>query len=734
MRPKFRRDRGLLDTAYMLFGAQFVVVVPVCYPGTAEKNTRNMKIEAMLSNDRRTTHGVSRITGLMISLALVVILSMSAGAADYGRELACVHTIDKPGVMDVVVVGNHLFFIGSGKLYIADIANPASPQLISECSFHGQGRQLAVDEGIAYVTARADGVYIIDVRDPKKPEMLCHYDCIELATGVEVQGDLLFIAQRQYGVEIVNIADPRNPVYVSKIKTGEAQSVDVRGDTIYAGDWGVSKLTTIDISDPYKPEIVASHDLDGYGDGVCVAGEYLYASTGHHSRHMGAYREEGDPGYGAGHGLEVFSLEDPREPKFLGRTKFPKFYHRGGYDMWTPVAAGDVVCCADTFNGVFLVNVKDPTAPRTVAHFPELVGGVAVVDDFIYAACPEAGLKVLAAPFLVKAQKRKRGQPISVPPPPQQAAKDHRVYRPGGQVWSVDFCGDYALVAAGMKGVRLVELWPHIREVASIETQGFAVHACAAGDRVYVSENTGGLSIWQYAGAGKLEPLGRYRPSSGKSVRQTMVYADGKYAVAQVGSLFEILDVSDPRQPRKVAQHKAAIIYGDQMSHGDLAGRYAAVWGHVYGIRWLDFAASGKEINTGVNMTGRYSFFAGMVSLGDEFLCTFPGCYRLAKPLDTNLEEKPAYSFEGRFLGKPSLFGNGLFLTSRVNSAIAIVDIEDLHKPRLLAEFPTDGNPSTAVVRNKTLIIPDGHNGLLIYDDFVSTLDLDVDKETFLGL
>ena len=690
--------------------------------------------------DRHAVYGNPFFTSLVIACVTVAGASRCASdeTEEYGRELACVHTIDKPGAMDVVVVDDILFFIGSGKLYIADITNPASPQLIAQCPFRGQGRQLAVDNGIAYVTARADGVYIIDVHDPKKPEMLCHYDCIELATGVEVQGDLLFIAQRQYGVEIVNIADPRNPLYVSKIKTGEAQSVDVRGDAIYAGDWGTCKLTTIDISNPYKPEIIESHDLNGYGDGVCVAGDYLYASTGHHDRTKGSlphypYVVEGDDGYGAGHGLEVFSLKDPRKPKFLGRTKFPKFYFRHGFDMWTPVAAGNVVCCADTFNGVFLVDVKDPQTPRTVAHYPELVGGVAVVDDFVYAACPEAGLKVLAAPTWVQAQKRERGQPISVPPPPQQAAKDHRAYRPGGQIWSVDFCGDYALVAAGMKGARLVELWPEIREVASIGTQGFAVHACAAGDRVYISENTGGLSVWQHAGAGKLQPLGRYRPSSGKSVRQTMVYADGKYAVLQAGQLFEVLDVSDPREPKKVAQHKAAIIYGDQMSHGDLAGRYAGVWGHVYGVRWLDFAASGEKINTGVHLTGRYSFFAGMVSLGDQFLCTFPGCYRLAKPLDMDLEEKPAYSFEGRFLGKPSVFGNGLFLTSRVNSAIAIVDIENLHRPRLLAEFPTDGNPSTAVVRNKALVIPDGRNGLLIYDDFVNTLELDVDEQKFLG-
>ncbi len=94
---------------------------------------------------------------------------------------------------------------------------------------------------------------------------------------------------------------------------------------------------------------------------------------------------------------------------------------------------------------------------------------VDVRGNFIYAACPKAGLKVLAAPSMVRADKRERGEPIAVPPAPRETPENHRVYRPGGQVWSVDFCGEYALVAAGMKGIRIVELWPEIREVSHVE-------------------------------------------------------------------------------------------------------------------------------------------------------------------------------------------------------------------------------------------------------------------------
>jgi hypothetical protein len=681
-------------------------------------------------------HGIYRTR-----LVRVVLIALVSGFgerlmadADYGQELTCLRTIEKPVVMDTVVVGDHLYFVGRGALYIADIADPANPRVVGECSFRGAGRQLVVANGIAYVTARADGVHIFDVRDPHAPKLLCHYDCIELATGVEVQGNLLFIAQRQFGVEIVDVTDPSQPVHLSKIKTGEAQSIDVRGRYVYAGDWGVSELTTIDIADPYQPSIVSSYRMDGFGDGICLAGDYLYASTGHHNRKRGAFAKEGDPGYGEGHGLEIFSLKQPGAPEFLGRVEFPNLYHRGGYDMWTPVPAGPGrVCCADTFNGVFVVDVSDPKAPRSLARYHDLVSGVAVVDDYIYAACPKAGLRVLSAPSLVHRVERDKAPAEPVPPRPKDTAKDHRVYRPGGQVWSVDFCDDYAVVAAGMKGLRIVRLWPDIREVSHVESEGFAVHASVSGNRVLLSENTAGFSIWEHMGGGQLRLLGRYLPPNGESVRQAMPYADGKYAVLQIGNRFHVLDISDPTNPREVAKHQAGIIYGDQMAHGDIAGRYTCVWCHVTGVRWLDFAATGQAIDTGIDLTDILSFFSGIVSLGDQLLITERGGYRLAKPLDTNFQDKPLYRFDKYFLGKPTVAGHGLFLTSRVGSAIAIVDITDLEKPRLLHRLSTRGNPSTVVIRNGAMIVPDSYNGLLIYDNVVDTLKLDVDRETFLA-
>ena len=91
----------------------------------------------------RSEH-VTRRAVLALGLTVGLLTGSPLISADYGRELACVQTIDKPGIMDAVVSGGHLFFIGSGRLYVADITDPSSPQLIADCAFQGQGRQLVV--------------------------------------------------------------------------------------------------------------------------------------------------------------------------------------------------------------------------------------------------------------------------------------------------------------------------------------------------------------------------------------------------------------------------------------------------------------------------------------------------------------------------------------------------------------------------------------------------------------
>lgn len=160
-----------------------------------------------------------------------------ADAADYGRALEAVAVLDGPRALDAAISNDHLFYIGLGVFHVADISAPLRPKVVARVAFPGAGRQIAVEEGLACVTARADGLFLFDVSSPRNPRRVAHYDTIELATGIELHGDLAFVAQRLYGVEIVDITDPERPRLLREIETqGNPGPAVVRRGTLIIPD------------------------------------------------------------------------------------------------------------------------------------------------------------------------------------------------------------------------------------------------------------------------------------------------------------------------------------------------------------------------------------------------------------------------------------------------------------------------------------------------------------------
>ena len=218
---------------------------------------------------------------LRIASAVSLVLQLASpdvslcANGDTGRALPIVASAGIGPTMDVATDGDLLFAVGQGRLSVLDIRQRAAPKLLGALAGLGQVRQVAVHEGVAYVTAREDGLFLIDVSRPDSPQLLSHYDTIELATG-------------------------------------------------------------------------------------------------HHRRDLPC-EEPGDPGYGGGHGLEIFDVTDPGQPQFAGRVKLPPLY-RLGYDMWRVTVGERFAFVADTFNGVFVVDVSEPHTPRVVArgHLPHV--------------------------------------------------------------------------------------------------------------------------------------------------------------------------------------------------------------------------------------------------------------------------------------------------------------------------------------------------------------------------
>ncbi len=668
--------------------------------------------------------------------ASIMLLSLIAPAfaghpaEKYGKELPIVGQLGCGPVMDVALDGELLCAIGQGSLYLADTTDPLAPKLMGKLDGLGNTRQITVRGGIAYITSREDGLFLVDIRKPKQPILLCHYDTIELATGIAVSGPVAFVACRQCGVELIDISNPRQPRHLSTVRTGEAQSVRAREGFLYVGVWGPREVVICDVRDPWHPKIVSRQPLDGYGDGVDVRGRYCFAATGHHSR---AFRSSksvepgpGVPGFGEGHGLEVLDVADPARPQFVSRVKLPSLY-RLGMDMWDVIVAGDYAFVADTYNGVFVVDISDPSQLRRVAHCqlpfvpkhndPSPAAGMAIGNGVIYAAGAWTDLHVIQATGLAQPVVVEPERALALPPPPAPAADPrYTLYQAGGQVYGAASAGDNVLVAAGMAGLQVVALEPEPRKLAEYPTEGFAMNVKIFGDMVYVAEGMGGLSIWKRAASGKLAPAGRYRVA-GQSIKQVVVPEPGRYALLHVGAnRLQIVDVSQPATPKCVLEDaRLGLFYMNPIVEGLLENRYACCQWHVTGLYWYDL--SGRPCFSGDHFNHRVGSQDGPAFFGNKTLMPYQGKYLL---LDRQEKRPPnelvQYGIaDCRLYGKSTIDGKTLYVSNRYDGKVIAVDLSTPEEPRLLGQLDVPEHPGLVVVHQGTPLVPAGYQGLLIW-------------------
>ncbi|OHD47351.1 MAG: hypothetical protein A2096_15590 [Spirochaetes bacterium GWF1_41_5] len=530
-------------------------------------------------------------------------------------------------------------------------------------------------------------------------------------------------------MELVDVSDPGKPRHLSTVRTGEAQSCVVRDCILYVGVWFTSELVICDVSNPRRPVIISKMPLDGFGDGVFVQGKYCFAATGSHSRKM-KERNERDPEYGGGHGLEIFDISNPKKPKFAARIKMPRLYRRQS-DFWNVIVSGDYAFVADTYNGVFVVDISDINKPCFAGHqqlpwvesekVPDSVSGIALGKGVIYTSGRWTDLHVINAP-MARPVTPEPDKPPVIPPEQTVLNEKFNIYKPDGQVWAAAFIGDIALAACGSAGLHAVQLLPEIKKLAEYKTESFAVDVKVNKNLVYVAESEGGLSIWKVAANATLEPVGRFRVP-GQSVKQVVVPKNGKYALLDVGRRsFIIIDITDPYQPRKVFEANGrGLLYGYQITDGLFENRYACCLWHGDGYFWYDLAGS-EPVFSGDHYQWAYLAWNGLAVLpnGADGILTEPdGKYIIINRQERRpLDEIKQYGIHGHNLsGKPSVYGNRLYTANRFWGRVNFVDISNIEKPKLIDTFTLDGNPNLVVEHSGYPVIPAGYQGLLVYKE-----------------
>jgi len=220
----------------------------------------------------------------------------------------------------------------------------------------GDGVQVMVARGHAYIGTRVSrGVIVTDVRDPRNPKpvnfMPIHPNswCMHLQTAE----DLLLCIEELDLKALLSQKD-----YYSRSNQVDSARYGKRGVDFSAG------MRVYDISDPANPRAIGFMAVEGLGLHRIwwTGGRYAYASA-----LLDGYLD---------HILICIDMIEPTKPVEVGRWWIPGMHAAGGetagwkgrYALHHAVVADDIAYGSWRDGGLTILDVKDKTAPKLIAH------------------------------------------------------------------------------------------------------------------------------------------------------------------------------------------------------------------------------------------------------------------------------------------------------------------------------------------------------------------------------
>ena len=738
------RERFELSLEGVTSGKSLSFFIPV-FPNS-EKASLSTSTDSQLAITVRTENRTSYTAhvnipagsneySLVPGCETVIRATLGQGSVSEPAEpvISSVTKIMEKGVTGLYKDGDVLYVGGNGILYSLDISNPKDPKLMGNVTFPGSVRQVTVCNGTAVVSARETGVWVFNVSNPAQMSLISRYDGIELSTGIDMAGDCIFVGERQTGVEFVDARDLSKPQHVRVIKTPESQTVFYQDGYLYSGEWAAGQVSIFNAKDLNNIQLVKTINLQGYGDGLWVTGNRLYASTGHHKNET-PKTQDGD-----GHGVEIWDVTVPENPVFISRVEFDIFYISGA-DWWLvrPSGDGKTLYCGDVFNGLYVVDITNERNPKIIHHWEPLgnspsnkknaVSSVALADGVIYVSVTGEGLYMMES-SRAKPSKRDRGTaPVNLGArysynTPSDSHFNAWVPQKRGAVKGAAVYGDALFVGCGDAGLYTVKKDSRGKpySVAHLDIP-FAGGVAVRGDKLYVARGYEGLGVYRINTDLSLTQITLLKtelnPSKPADQFSYWVSApNDKYVVNGCRkSGYQFLAVggtsTNPTYTFKY-QYALNVTYNRYISEKTSTEGWMA-YATRSGLAWINLSNTSAVPQPDVVESLTNSLTEGAtLYINNQFLLTRSHTLCTIKPDGSEILKTSQWN--DRFSGIPRWeSGYDVLLCNFVNRYVSKVNTVNFESPKLVYSEDTIGYPEPGLFWDGKCVVPCGYQGLLV--------------------
>ena len=285
---------------------------------------------------------------------------------------------DNVDSLSVVALSGRYAYIGNAEdMDIVDVTSSTSPQNISRHTFGEEVTAITVAQPYAYVQAVLD-TSIVDISNPTSPVVLSQMNGIaehEFSYGAAVSGKYLYRVVQNIDdpdnlsrLETIDVSNPKLQVMVTSTNVSGAPTgvVVANGYAYVIHDKTTSpNLTVLSLKDPAAPQIVGTTTVTAQRlSDLAVSGRYVYALSRISKK------------------LDTIDISNPASPSLVNTYTIPFS------DTPVKIAVAGTKAYVTTFNGLVLdISLVNPIAPVMVSSYESSAinsFGIAVDGRYAY--------------------------------------------------------------------------------------------------------------------------------------------------------------------------------------------------------------------------------------------------------------------------------------------------------------------------------------------------------------
>lgn len=254
-------------------------------------------------------------------------------------------------------------------LRIFDAANPNRLLPVGAFTPLGISYALAVNDAFAYIAAGFNGgLHQIALTNPERMHTIDTHLTHTAVNDLAIADDYLYLVGES-SVGVIDLTTPTAPQIVAFYQLVNACGITAAGATLYVSDYS-GNVWLLDRTDPAQLATIAYYPDLGYVGGMAVDGQMAYI----------AHRADG---------MRLLSIDKHGELTVVGRYPSTLIYKIMVAHGYAYLALGA--------QGIAVVDVTDPTAPRLVSRYdtPGVARDLAVQWPYLLVADGASGLRVL---------------------------------------------------------------------------------------------------------------------------------------------------------------------------------------------------------------------------------------------------------------------------------------------------------------------------------------------------